>query len=159
MSENPFEPPKSGFGKPPLDRDPGSPLKAILLGAATDIVGTMLLGIVLGIAYALFLATQGLSDTEIEITLQNIDRTSAFGLLAMAGGFAMSVLGGYVCARIANVTSYTAVGITAMISFAYGTYMGSGEDEWPTLLALNLTTVVAVFVGGWWHVRRLQLPS
>lgn len=160
MNNNPYQPPGSGFGQPPRDREPGSTFKAVMLGAATDIGGTLVVGIVLGIVYAIVLGAQGFSNDEIAASMENIDPFSGIGLISSAAGLSMSILGGYVCARVANVTSYTAVGILSAISVTFGTLMSVGEDmEWPVSLGLNLLGLVCIFVGGWLYIRKLASES
>ena len=155
MNENPYQPPGSGFKQPPRDREPGSTVKAVLLGAATDIGGTMAAGLVLGIVYALVLAAQGYSNDQITASFENIDPLSGFGLISSIAGLSMSVLGGYVCARVANVTSFLAIGILSAVSVTFGALMGGGEYEWPMLLALNLLSLAGIFFGGWLYIRKL----
>jgi hypothetical protein len=87
--------------------------------------------------------------------MESIDPLSTFGLISALVGMTMSLLGGYVCARTANVSSYTAVGIVSAISVCFGTVMGAGEYEWPLLLMLNLLSLMAIFAGGWWYIRKL----
>ncbi len=154
MADNPYQPPKSGFDKPPRDLEPGSMFKAVLFGATTDIVGTNVIGIVFFIFYGVILGAQGKSAEEIQRVMEHVDPLSMFGLILMLFGLTMSVLGGYVCARTANVNSYTAVGIVSAISVAFGALTGSGEYEWPMLLLLSLLGLMANFAGGWWHIRK-----
>jgi hypothetical protein len=156
MAENPFQPPKSGFKKQPLDQEPGSMFKAVLFGAAVDIGGSIVIGIPLAIAYGIFLAAQGQSSDEIQKAMQDIDPLSTFGLINSLCGLSMSMLGGFICARTANVNSYNSVGIVSAISVGFGTLMGAGEYDWPVLLLLNLLGLMAIFAGGWWHIRKLQ---
>ena len=158
MANNPFEPPRSGFNKPPTNREPGSIFKAVLLGAGTDIGGTMICGIIIGIGYAILLGLQGMDTAQVEEAFTKLnDLTSPIGLLLTAVGLTMSLLGGYVCARVANVLSYTPVGIMSMIGVAYGTIssVSDGNYQWTKLLALTVISVVANFAGGWWWIRTI----
>jgi hypothetical protein len=70
-------------------------------------------------------------------------------------GLSMSMLGGYVCARTANHHSYLPLGIMSAISVGFGTVMGMESYEMPTLLALNLAGLAAIFTGGWFYNRNL----
>jgi len=156
MDNNPYQPPSSDFKQPPRDREPGSIFKAVLLGAATDIGGTMATSLVLGIVYAVVLGAQGYSNDQIQASFDSMDPFTGFGLLSSIAGLAMSVLGGYVCARVANVSSYLAVGILSAVSVAFGALLGGGDDfEWPILLALNLVSLAGIFFGGWLYIRNL----
>jgi hypothetical protein len=155
MADNPYQPPGSGFEKPPRNQEPGSMFKAVLFGATTDIVGTYVVDIPLYLINAMILGSQGQSDAEIQRAMEHTDPLSTFGLILLLFGFAMSVLGGYVCARTANVNSYTPVGILSAISVAFSTVVGVGDYEWPVLLFLNIVCLMAIFAGGWWYVRKL----
>jgi uncharacterized membrane protein YfcA len=105
------------------------------------------------------LAAQGLSEIEIKDALEHIDPWSTFGIICSLCGLMMSVLGGFVCARTANVNSYTAVGIVSAISVAFGALAEAGDYDWSLLLMLNLLSLVAIFAGGWWYIRKLATPS
>ena len=155
MADNPYRPPSSGFEKQSRDTEPGSIFKAVLFGASTDIVGTNVVSIPLFLIYGRILGSQGQSDVEIQRAMEHVDPLSTFGLILLLFGLAMSVLGGYVCARTANVNSYNAVGIMSAISVAFGALVGAGEYEWPLPLLLNLLGLMAIFAGGWWYIRKL----
>ena len=155
MADNPYQPPSSGFEKPPRDLEPGSMFKAVLFGATTDIVGTNLIAIPLFLIHGAILGAQGESAEEMQRAMEHVDPLSTFGLVLMMFGLAMSVLGGYVCARTANVNSYTAVGAMSAISVAFGTLTSAGEYEWSILLLLSLLGLMGIFAGGWWHIRKL----
>jgi hypothetical protein len=62
MADNPYQPPSSGFEKPPRDQEPGSIFKAVLFGATTDIVGTNVVSIPLYLIQSMILGSQGQSD-------------------------------------------------------------------------------------------------
>jgi putative Mn2+ efflux pump MntP len=157
VDNNPFQPPKSGFERPPRDPEPGSLLKAVLVGVSVDIGGTIVGGLMLGVVYSVVLAMQGVSEAQMEAMFTEPDPFSLFSMLSTALGLSMSALGGYFCARTANVNSYTALGIMSAISVTAGTLMGADSYEWTTLLLLNLLGLVCIFVGGWWFIR--TLPS
>jgi hypothetical protein len=157
MNSNRYEPPKSGFES--LPREPGSIVKAVVVGLITDVGGTALLGLIIGIVYVAVLSLQGTSMEEIKKTMEHIDRFSGIGLFMSMLGLAISVVGGFVCARIANRTSYLAVGIQSAITVAYGAMTGSENDEWRVLLALNLVDLAAIFFGGWLYIRKLAPRS
>ena len=159
MDNNRYQPPKSGFDKSPRNREPGSLLKAVLFGAATDIGGTLVIQIVIGVVYGIMLASQGMSEAQMKEAFENIAPGSVVWLFLITFGLIMSGVAGFVCARTANVVSYNALGIVSAISVAYGTYMGRGDYDWPALLLLNMLGLCAIFIGGWWYIRRLAPRS
>jgi hypothetical protein len=153
---NPYEPPKSRLELP---RAPGSIIKAVLIGVVTDIGGTAVVELIFGVGYGLVLSAQGMREEEIQKAMAHIDPLSGIGLIALALGLTMSVIGGFVCARIANRQTYLAVGIQSAISVAYGTMMGVDDYEWRVLLALNLLGLAATFFGGWLYIRKFVTRS
>jgi fructose-specific phosphotransferase system IIC component len=152
MDKNRYEPPKSGFES--LPREPGSIVKAVIAGLVTDIGGTALLDFVFGIVYGIVLASRDMPIEEMKKTMEHMDRFSGIGLFLLTLGMAISVLGGFVCARIANRPGYLPLGIQSAISVAYGTVMGADTYEWRVLLALNLLSLAAIFFGGWLYIRK-----
>jgi hypothetical protein len=157
MEQNRYEPPHARLD--PRSREPGSIPKAVAIGAAVDIGGTILGGFALGIAYSLLLAMQGRSAAEIERILQSFAPFSTFGLVLMAMGTVMSALGGYQCALIANRSTYLAPGIVSLISVGYGAMMNDGQVELPRLLLLSGVTVAAILAGASLHIRKLIVPE
>ena len=145
---NPFKPPETDSSKSPREPDvPGSPLKAVLSGLAVDIGGSVVLGIVLDHVYALTLAGQGLTDTQIEDAMQHIPPASAFGVLGILLGALMSVAGGYVCARIVLRDEYRVGGAMAAVSGLLGLVFSGGDDPGGLTALLVLTTVACNMLG------------
>ena len=157
MEQNPYQPPRASLD--PRRREPGSIPKAVAIGAAIDIGGTMIGAILLGLAYSVVLAMQGRSPTEIQQILTTIDPFTPFGLVLTAMGTGMSALGGYQCASIANRNSYLAPGIMSLISVGYGATMGGAEVDLPRLLFMSGVTVAAILGGASLHIRKLAPPA
>src|SRR5687768_4988556 len=104
MSENRYRPPRANIDA--RNREPGSIPKAVAVGVAIDIGGTILGSSVIAMVYAAALGMQGLTNDAIAQALNDFDRWSVFGLLLTAVGLAMSIAGGYQCGVIANRRSY-----------------------------------------------------
>jgi hypothetical protein len=157
MEQNRYEPPQARLA--PRNREPGSIPKAVAIGAAIDLGGTILGGIVIGLAYSVLLGIQGRSAAEVEQALTTFDPFSLFGLMLTAMGTAMSALGGYQCAVIANRPAYLAPGIMSLISVMFSATMSDGRVPLPQLLLLSGLTVAAVLGGASLHIRKLVGPS
>lgn len=158
MAHNPYQPP--GTRVDPRNREPGSIPKAVAIGAAIDIGGTILGAIILQLVYAVLLGIQGRSDAEIEKALTTFEPLSALGLTMMAMGLAMSALGGYQCAVIANRATYLAPGIMSLVSVASSALMNDGNIiELPQLLLMSGLTVAAILAGASIHIRKFAPPS
>src|SRR5215510_11032931 len=98
MPENPYSPPKGEVEDYP--KQPWSPIKAVLLGLAVDVGGSMLLGLLLGMGYAIVLAASGMQADEIALALADLSPWSWISIFGTLMGCGLSVLGGYVCARV-----------------------------------------------------------
>jgi hypothetical protein len=157
MNQNRYEPPRAPVD--PRNREPGSIPKAVIIGAAIDIGGTILGGILIGLVYSMLLGFQGLPSAEVERALTTFEPFSAFGLTLMAMGTAMSALGGYQCAVIANRNTYLAPGIMSLISVTSSAMLNDGQLPLPQLLLMSGLTVAAILGGASLHIRKLAPSS
>jgi hypothetical protein len=130
----------------------GSPLKAIIIGLVVDIGGSLVAAFILAIAYSALLASQGLPPEQIEHQLTHLDPYSAFSIIAMVTGGCMTVLGGYVCARVVNYSEYKFTFVFGFISAAFGHI--ASESYYATLdnLALGILTLGCALFGAWLRV-------
>ena len=147
MDNDNFKPPQAELGDPP--RKPGSLVRALLTGAAIEIGGTLVLGIVLGIGYGLLLGAQGYGEEEMKQILTHPDPFSAFGIVGSLLGGAVSVFAGYACAAIAHRRSYVPVALLASISVCLGLLLGGDAYPWHWDVLLSLLTIACVLFGGW----------
>jgi hypothetical protein len=163
MSINPFKPPESDSTKSPRPpATPGSPLKAVLTGLAVDIGGSAMLGVVISVIYAVQLHGQGVADDEMREAMENMPHDSALYIGGTLLGALLSVLGGYVCARVARRDEYRAGIAMAAISAVLGLMMAGhpGFDEMTMLL--TATGVACNLLGvkyGADHNRRAEAPA
>ncbi len=140
---NQFAPPEAVLADPPPRA--GSPVKAVLAGLAVDLGGSLLLGIVLGIVYGISLARSGLNGEQIRRAAETMPPDSWLVIVGTIAGAALSVLGGFVCARIARRSDYllgfVLGGISAAVTWA--TALGShGLLASLALAALGLACVL-----------------
>ena len=130
----------------------GSPIKAIAIGLAVDIGGSYISATILAIAYSILLASRGLSPEEIEHHLINLDTYSTFFIIAMAVGGLMTVLGGYVCARIVNYSEYKFAFIFGFFSATFGHIVSESHHSTLDNLALGILTMGCALLGAWLRV-------
>ncbi len=154
MEGNLYEPPKSDLRV--ADGKPGSTVKAVALGALVEVVGSFLVGIVIGVIYVVLLSRQGLSPEEIQKMVTHMDPFSGIGLFALVLGSLVSVLAGYICASIANAPSYKAAFILAAISCALALFSGYGVYSRGILVLVGGLSVACVLLGAWWRISRLK---
>ncbi len=104
------------------------------------------------IATAIAFGLQGMSPEQVEESITNVDPMSGRAILTYGVGLVFSVLGGYVCARVARRSEFKLAGIVAAIGSAIGWILGG---ELPLLLHLFLTclSVACVMFGAWLSVR------
>jgi len=159
MSNNPYKPPESDPTGARTPDVPGSPLRAILTGLVIDLGGSAVLGIVLTSVYALTLSGQDMTDAQIDAALQHIPAASAFGVLGIVLGALMSVLGGFVCARVVLRNEYRVGAAMAGISVLLGVMLGGDGDLDDLGVLLILCTAACNMLGvkyGAEYNRRLE---
>lgn len=151
---NPYEPPRSNLQR--RDTEPGSIPKAVAIGVAIDIGGTLLASFAVALIYGGILGARGYDEEAIAAEFQQIEVWSAYGILAGAIGLSISAFAGFHCARIANRNDYLAPGIMAMISCAFGAAISAGAHSHMTLIVLSALSVIAVLTGAWAYNKGLQ---
>jgi MFS family permease len=152
MSEDRFKPPSARVRDP--GRGKGSTIKGVIAGLVVDLVSTMLFGVVASIAWGIALGAAGRSQQEIEAALTSADADPLMAASFLAVGVLCSVLGGYVCERIARRGDYHAGAILAALSAVLGLAMGAGNASLPMLALLIFLTVGSVLLG-----TRLAFPQ
>jgi hypothetical protein len=143
MSDNPSKPPESDRSTRTPDV-PGSPLRAVLTGLAIDIAGSAVLGIVLGHVYGWTLSGPDMTEAQVNDAVAHLPLASPFGILGLLLGALMSVLGGFVCARIVLRNEYRAgfamAGVLALFGLVFG---DGGSDDADQLTGLLILCTVA----------------
>ena len=142
---NPYAPPEAAVHDVPPK--PGSWFKAIALGLAVDIGGSLLATIILAVIYGAALGAAGVRREDIAATMQASANDSWFFYVGTLAGLSFSVLGGYVCARIARRSEMKFGAILAALSALSGFLLAGDEQQLGTLLSLTLLGFGAVLVG------------
>src|SRR5262245_37725689 len=96
---------------------PGSVIKAVAIGLLTDLGGTMLASIAIGLAWA-FGNAGNITQDELN-RMMSTPGTGPFTVM-MVIGLGLTVLGGYVCASVARRRDYVAPAIQGLILLAFG---------------------------------------
>jgi hypothetical protein len=152
MERNIYAPPKAQLKEAikPVPR----PKTAILVATLFDLLVSFAISIILGLAYGIYLAAQGRSPEEIQAIASSLDSTNPFFLLASFLGLLVSIVAGYLCARLSVRNIYrnaTLVGaLTITIAFA----LNFDESLTPFRLLLGLLEFPALFLGAWWYLRK-----
>ena len=153
MNFNAYEPPKSDIVVE--DKQPGSIAKAVAVGAAIEVIGSVLVSLLVGLVYGFILASQGSSAVEIQQAMEQMELWSIYGTMALLLGLLVSGIAGYACARIANTNAYQAAYILSGISFILGMVFGVGAYSWWILFTLGLVSASAVLLGARMYIGRL----
>ena len=120
----------------------------MVAGLAVDIGGSMLASIVIGIVYAVVLASRGMAPEEVGKILTALDPSSGYFILSSAIGFGFSLLGGYVCARIARRDERRLSVILAALIEVIGLVLGAVSLGIGLNLLMLVLTFAAVTAGG-----------
>jgi hypothetical protein len=126
----------------------------------TDFGGTFALSIALAFLYAMTLAASGTPPEQIAEAISSTAADSWYFWAATIGGGGFSVLGGYVCARVARQSEYTLGAILAAISVGLGLLIG-GESERDVgmSIVLNAATGACVILGAWLGKKKNRRPA
>ena len=156
---NPYGAPEAKLADPAPR--PGSPYKAVGLGLLTDFGGTFALSMLLTFIYGVMLAGSGVAQEDLEAAIRSASTAGSWYFWAAAiGGCGFSVLGGYVCARVAGQSEYTLGAILAAITVVLGLILfGDGGLDLGLSIVLNIATVAAVVLGAWLGKKRNRRPQ
>jgi hypothetical protein len=142
---NPYAPPEAAVHDLPVR--PGSAFKAIAVGLAVDIGGSLLATMILALIYGAVLGASGAKAEEIAAAMGAGATDSWFFYAATLVGLGFSVLGGYVCARIARRAELRLGAILAALSTLIALMLGAEQQELGIFLSLTLAGIGAVLAG------------
>jgi hypothetical protein len=142
---NPYAPPQAAL----KDAQPaaGSAVKAITLGLVADIGGTFAATIVFVVVYGIVLGASGASPEEIAAAAEISSTDSWLFYVTALLGLGFSVLGGFVCARVARRDEMKLGAVLAAISAVLGFALAGDTYQLGTLLSLSLASIGAVMAG------------
>lgn len=132
---------------------PGSAIKGVLAGLAVDVIGTMLGGIAIGIVYVLLKGANGQSiDSVNAAAAQAAAVGSPVNILSLIVGSIFSVLGGYVCERLARRRSLRVGWVLGGIDVVLGLLLSGHDYPMLQMAGLSMLTLGCVLLGtrlGW----------
>ena len=120
----------------------GINIKALVLGAVTDISGSLIVGTILGVVMGIVLAAQGIPQNAIEARLQ--------GMLLIPGlliGFGFTVLGGFVAGRVSKSNEVMHGGIVGCIGLFFGLLFWASSPLWLNIASLVGTVPIGMLGG------------
>ncbi|MCP4748045.1 MAG: hypothetical protein GY874_18195 [Desulfobacteraceae bacterium] len=125
----------------------GSRFLAIFVGFIVDVGGSFLIGIIFAIGYAIVMAANGLQVDQIMTALNTIDSHPTYSAILNLVGCMISVLGGYLCARIVNYSEYKYAAILAAIESLYGLTFVLTADSPIKMIVLIILSAGSVMLG------------
>jgi len=143
---NPYTPPSSEVRDPV--RPPGSALKAIAFGLLADIGGTLIGGGFLGLIYGFQMASSGATQEQVNQSMANAPAWSWYFIASTILGFGCSILGGYVCERIARRGDYSLCLVLGIISIVLGVVLGWSYYSLTAHLFMATIGLACVLLGG-----------
>ena len=145
MSQDPYTPPASNLEV--ADTKRGSAIKAVVVGLAADIGGTIVVSLLAAIVYGGYLGATGNTPEETAASMQAFSYDSPLGIALASVGTLFSVLGGFICARIARHSEYRLGLIMGAVSLVL-VLLTTGNEDHAIMTALPLVaTLAAIMVG------------
>jgi hypothetical protein len=146
VSRDPFTPPAANVEAPEFKR--GSAVKAVLVGLAVDIGGSIAFAFLFSIAYGIYLASQGQTSEQMQSAMATVGYDSPLGIVGMVVGSLFSVLGGYLCARIARHSEYRLGIVMCVATLVLIAFTGVGGDVHAIIAAgLVVMTLASIMIG------------
>ena len=123
------------------------PWQAVLVGLVVDFGGTFAISFVAVIGLVAYLAANGVNPDGIEQRLAALDNTHPISLALSGVGLGVSVLAGYVGARMVKRDELFWGMVQAGITTAIGILLGGGSGPIATTVLMALVGFAAVTIG------------
>lgn len=136
--------------------------KAIFIGLCLDQFGSITIAFAASVILGIYLRSQGYSLEDMLHYARNTDVHNAYHYSVLLPGLLMSLLSGYVCARIAQRPNYTVSIIFACLDMCTAVLITLTHSPEKFLLASNLDYNAFFNIGSFAAVllgARLAIPS
>ena len=118
-------------------------LKAVFLGLVVDIVGTVVVGLVLGALLGMYLISQGVAPDELSAQLED----PGYIVPGLVVGLSVTVLGGFIAGRVAGRSEVLHGGLVGMLGVVLGFPLMVFYPEWYDAVSL-ITIIPCGMLGG-----------
>jgi MFS family permease len=145
MTEDRFKPPATEVRDRP--RAKRSAVKGLVMGTLADLGGTFVFSVLLSMVFAIFMTAGGRSPQEIQAALAHSDANPLLSGIGLVGGCAFSILGGYVCERVARQGHYRLGVILSCILAAVGLMLSWSSYSLAMLGLLTALTFGSTLLG------------
>lgn len=128
----------------------------MLAGFFTDTVFTIVSALIWTAAYGGYAIASGQSPEEFQAVVDGPAFESFYSMVSLGLGTLGSVLGGYVCARIARRDDYRVVNILTGVSLLFAWIFLASKGDGVELIVATLLTIAAIRGGAmiWMHANR-----
>lgn len=133
-------------------------IKGVLLGALTDIGGTIVFGVIISIIMVSRILGQGYSEAELEQQLLLQMQSNNYLFMSLTVGLAFTCLGGYVAARVAKRREYLHASIVGGIAILFCLWFSGQTPLWLYIISL-LLSIPAALLGAWFVLSRDKTVS
>jgi hypothetical protein len=130
------------------------PVMAVIAGILIDLLGTIIIAVLFGFALGFYLLSQGVAESELEAVLTATIMQVPWNIILIALGAAVSVLAGFVTAKIAKHGVYAYAGTVGCTSGIFGFWTGLNDNSIPLNISLALLTIVATVFGAFLWLRK-----
>jgi hypothetical protein len=138
-------------------------LRAVLTGISIDLCGSVLLDMILRSLYVAQAGTPGMTSDQVRDLARSMPPQSPLSVLGILLGALISVVAGYVCARIARRGEFLVGGLMAAALVILDLMLFDTSGDPGDLLLLELVTSVACNLLGVKYGaaqnRRLEAPA
>lgn len=160
-TDSPYQPPTADVRDQTVFKRP-APIKAVIVGLLVDQVGTAIFQLGLFVVYGFMLGAEGLQPKEIVQAINSLVWYSGPHIIEFVGGLLISVLAGYLCARLARQRIFRTTLIMAALDV--GLPLPFIHDLTVLKLVLLVApTAICVLLGAWlWALqdrRNGELPG
>ena len=130
------------------------PVMAVIAGVLIDLLGSIIIAVLIGFALGFYLLSQGVAESELEAVLTASLTQLPWNVALIALGAAISVLAGFVTAKIAKHDVYAYAGAVGCISGIFGFWTGYNDTSMPLNIALALLTIIATVFGAFLWLKK-----
>jgi hypothetical protein len=127
---------------------------AVIAGVLIDLLGSIIIAVLIGFALGFYLLSQGVAESELESVLTARLTQVPWNVALIALGTAISIVAGFVTAKIAKHDVYAYAGAVGCISGIFGFWTGFNDTSMPLNVFLALLTIIATVFGAFLWLRK-----
>jgi hypothetical protein len=130
------------------------PVMAVIAGVLIELLGSIIIAVLIGFALGFYLLSQGVAKSELESVLTARLTQVPWNVALIALGTAISIVAGFVTAKIAKHDVYAYAGAVGCISGIFGFWTGFNDTSMPLNVFLALLTIIATVFGAFLWLKK-----